>query len=99
MGWLFKEYIKGELQSTEKVSLNKAYQAAGEAMEYLKFAVTSRQKDVFDGQVIARRATCKQVAVKLKGQSDSFTEIEIREGTLGDEYMAKKILDSMKKYS
>lgn len=55
MGWLFKEYIKGELQSTEKVSLNKAYQAAGEAMEYLKFAVTSRQKDVFDAQVIARR--------------------------------------------
>ncbi len=92
------KYIKGELQSTEKVSLDKAYQAAGKAMEDLKFTVTSRQKDGFDGEVIARRATGKKVTVKLKKQSDNVTEIKIRVGTFGDEYMSKDILDTMKKY-
>ena len=99
MGWLFEEYIKGELQSTEKVSLDKAYRAAGKAMQDLKSTVTSRQKDAFGGKVMARRATGKEVTVKLKRQSDSFTEIEIRVGTFGDEYISKEILDTMKKYS
>jgi hypothetical protein len=92
------KYIKGELQSTEKVSLDKAYQATGKAMEDLKFTTTSKQKDAFDGEVIARRATGKKVTVKLKKQSDSVTEIKIRVGTFGDEYISKDILDTMKKY-
>ena len=92
------KYIKGELESTEKVSLDKAYQATQKAMEDLEFTITSKQKDAFDGEVIARRATGKKVTVKLKKQSDSVTGIKIRVGTFGDEYISKDILDTMKKY-
>ena len=92
------KYIKGELESTEKVSLDKAYQATQTAMEDLEFTITSKQKDAFDGEVIARRATGKKVTVKLKRQSDSVTQIRIRVGTFGDETISKDILDTMKKY-
>ncbi|MGD8985768.1 MAG: DUF3568 family protein [Desulfobacteraceae bacterium] len=92
------KYIKGELESTEKVSLDKAYQATQTAMEDLEFTITSKQKDAFDGEVIARRATGKKVTVKLKRQSDSVTQIKIRVGTFGDETISKDILDTMKKY-
>ena len=92
------KYIKGELESTEKVSLDKAYQATQTAMEDLGFTITSKQKDAFDGEVIARRATGKKVTVKLKRQSDSVTQIRIRVGTFGDETISKDILDTMKKY-
>ena len=92
------KYVKGELESTEKVSLDKAYQATEKAMGDLEFTITSKQKDAFDGEVIARRATGKKVTVKLKKQSNSVTEIKIRVGTFGDEYISKDILDTMKKY-
>lgn len=92
------KYIKGELQSTEKVSLDKAYQATEKAVEDLELTITSKQKDAFDGEVIARRATGKKVTIKLKRQSDSVTQIKIRVGTFGDEYISKDILDTMKKY-
>jgi hypothetical protein len=92
------KYIKGELQSTEKVSLDKAYQATEKAVKDLELTITSKQKDAFDGEVIARRATGKKVTIKLKRQSDSVTEIKIRVGTFGDEYISKDILDTMKKY-
>lgn len=92
------KYVKGELQSTEKVSLDKAYQATEKAVEDLELTITSKQKDAFDGEVIARRATGKKVTIKLKRQSDSVTQIKIRVGTFGDEYISKDILDTMKKY-
>ena len=92
------KYIKGELESTEKVSLDKAYQATQNAIEDLEFTITSKQKDAFDGEVIARRATGKKVTVKLKRQSGSVTQIKIRVGTFGDETISKDILDTMKKY-
>jgi hypothetical protein len=92
------KYIKGELQSTEKVSLDKAYQASEKAMEELKFTITSKQKDAYDGEVLARRATGKKVTVKLKRQSKNVTEIKIRVGTFGDEYISHDILDTMKKF-
>jgi hypothetical protein len=78
--------------------LDKAYSATEKAIEELEFTITSKQKDAFDGELIARRATGKKVAVKLKRLSDNVTEIKIRVGTFGDEDISKDILDTMKKY-
>ncbi len=92
------KYITGELQGTEEVSLDRAYQAAQKAMGDLQFTVTSKQKDAFYGEVIARRATGKKVTVKLNKQTNTATEIKIRVGTFGDESMSNEILNTMKKY-
>ena len=64
----------------------------------LEFTITSKEKDAFEGEVIARRANGKKVTVKLKRQSKNVTELKIRVGTFGDEYISNDILDTMKNY-
>jgi len=90
-------YIRGELKSIEDVSLDQAFSAARQAMSDLELAVTSSEKDAFNGELIARGAGDKKIVVKLKKQSDAVTEIKIRVGTFGDEAMSRKILESIKK--
>lgn len=91
-------YIARELKSTEEVSLDRAYQATQQAMKDLEFTITSKQKDAFYGEVIARLASGKKVKVKLKKKSGSLTEIKIRVGTLGDESMSRQIHKTIKKH-
>ena len=50
---------KGEWHETEKVSLERASQATEKAVKELELTSTSKQKDAFDGEVVARRATVK----------------------------------------
>lgn len=92
------KFIRGELRSTEDISLDRAYQATEKAMVDLGFTITSKQKDAFDAEVIARRANDKRVTVKLKKQSNNVTEIKIRVGTFGDEYISKDVLETMKRH-
>jgi intein/homing endonuclease len=90
-------YIVGELKSTEKVSLNTAWDATQKAMNDLEFTTTSKEKDAFDGQLIAKGAANKTIKVKLNRQSDTLTEIRIRVGTFGDTSLSLQILESIKK--
>jgi hypothetical protein len=90
-------YVGGELKSTEEVAMNRAWEAASKAMDDLEFAVTSKDKDAFFGQLIARGAGDKKISVKVKKQSDTVTEIRIRVGIFGDESMSRQILDRIKK--
>jgi len=90
-------YVSGELKSTEEVAINRAWEAASKAMDDLEFAVTSKEKDAFFGQLIARGAGDKKIRVKVKKQSDTVTEIRIRVGMFCDESMSRQILDRIKK--
>ena len=90
-------YVAGELKSTEEVSLNRAWKATQKAMNDLELAITSREKDAFNGQLIARGAGDRKIKVKLKRQSDTLTEIRIRVGILGDEPLSRHILEKIKK--
>jgi len=90
-------YFGGELKSTEEVSLNRAWTATQQAMKDLEFTITSKEKDVFDGQLIAKGAAHKRIKIKLNKQSNMLTEIRIRVGTFGDESLSLKILERIKK--
>ncbi len=90
-------YIVGELKSTEEVSLNTAWDATQKAMKNLEFTITSKEKDAFDGQLIAKGAADKIIKVKLNRQSDTHTEIRIRVGAFGDTSLSLQILESIKK--
>ena len=89
-------YIGGELKSAEEVSLNRAWKAAQNAMDNLGFTITSKEKDAFYGQLIARGASDKKIKIKLKKQADNITEIKIRVGIFGDESMSRQILEKIK---
>ncbi|MBW2332890.1 MAG: DUF3568 family protein [Deltaproteobacteria bacterium] len=90
-------YFGGELKSTEEVSLNTAWDATQKAMKDLEFTITSKEKDVFDAQLIAKGVANKTIKIKLKRQSNMLTEIRIRVGTFGDKSLSLQILESIKK--
>lgn len=90
-------YIVGELKSSEEVSLNTAWNATQKAMKDLEFTITSKEKDAFDGQLIAKGAANKTIKIKLNRQSNMLTEIRIRVGTFGDTSLSLQILESIKK--
>jgi len=91
------KFVGGELRSTEEVSLNRAWKATQKAIGDLEFKVATKEKDVFDAQLIASGAAGKRIQVRLKKQSDTLTEIRIRVGTFGDESLSRHILDKIKK--
>ena len=90
-------YVGGELKTVEEVSLNRAWDATQKAMKDLEFTITSKEKDAFNSQLIAKGAANKIIKIKLNRQSDTLTEIRIRIGTFGDESLSLKILESIKK--
>lgn len=90
-------YIKGELKSTEEVSLSRAWKAAQMAMDDLEFQTLNKAKDFFDGEINASGAGGKEIKVKLKRISDNLTEIKVRVGTFGDRALSEQILDRIKK--
>lgn len=89
-------YVGGELKAVEEVTMNRAWEAANRAMGDLEFVVTSKEKDAFYGELIARGAGDKKIKVKVKKQSDTVTEIKIRIGVFGDESLSRQILDKIK---
>jgi hypothetical protein len=91
-------YIKGELKSTEEVSLGRAWEASQAAMKDLEFSITSKEKDALSAKLIARGAGDRKITVTLKKVSDSVTEIRIRVDTFGDESLSRMILEKMKKH-
>ena len=90
-------YVKGELKSSEGVSLDKAWAATLGAMEELKFPVTTQNKDALSAQLVAHTAKNKKIHVNLKALSDNSAEIKIRVGTFGDEALSLVIMDRIKK--
>jgi hypothetical protein len=90
-------YVGGELKTVEDVSLKRAWNATQKAMKDLEFTITSKDKDAFNGKLIAKGATNRTIKIKLKRESNRLTEIRIRVGTFGDESMSLLILDRIKK--
>ena len=89
-------YIRGELKTTEEVSLNRAWRAAQTAMSDLEFSITDKEKDAFDARIHASGAGGKAIDVALKKISPTRTEISIRVGLFGDKSLSRQILKKIK---
>ncbi len=89
-------YVKGELQSTEDVPIDKAWRATVLAVDDLGFAVTSRKKDAVSARLTALTADNKDVKITLNRKAEEVTHIGIRVGTFGDESLSRLILDKIR---
>lgn len=90
-------YFKGELKSTEEISLNRAWKATQMAMNDLEFHITDKGKDAFDAELRASGVGGKKIKVALKKISNTRTDIRIRVGTFGDKSLSQQILEKIKK--
>ena len=93
-------YIGGEFRSTERISLERAWEATKKAVNDLGFTVTRKEKDAYGSefQLVAYGTGEKKIVVKLKKQSSALTEIGIRVGMFGDESLSRSILEKIKGY-
>jgi hypothetical protein len=62
---LVQSYIKGELHSTERVSLDRAWDATQAAIKDMGFTVTTEDKDAFSATLVAFTADCKKSKLLL----------------------------------
>lgn len=90
-------YIKGELHSTEDVSLDRAWNATQAAIKDMGFTVTAKDKDAVSAELVALTADNKKISIILNRKADNVTEISIRVGTFGDESMSRLILEKIRK--
>lgn len=91
-------YVKGELQSSEAVAFDKAYDASLAAMTDMSYAIVDKQKDTVSAKITARGAGDKKITVALDKVSVSVTKITIRVGYWGDETLSRQILDKIKSH-
>lgn len=89
-------YLRGELRSIEKASVDRTYSASLGALEKLEIFTTKKSKDKTTAQIIARRADDKKVTIRIKSLGDELVSLRIRVGMLGDEGTSRQILTEIK---
>ena len=91
-------YVSGELQASEAVKLDKAWDATQAAMKDMSYTVTAKEKGGLEASLTARGPGDQKVQIHLVKQSDTVTKIGIRVGTFGDETLSRQILDKIKSH-
>ncbi len=93
------KYAKNTLQTTEEVTLDKAWSAANGTLKELQMPITTSNKDGASGKLKATNAKNQPVIIELARKSDHLTEIEITVGTFDsteNRTESQQILDKMK---
>jgi len=88
-------YAKGELRSTETVSLDQAWSATQAAMADLDFTIISRRLNAISATLVARGAGGRRVTVGVQRQVGDLTQIYVRVGVFGDEALSRLILEKI----
>jgi hypothetical protein len=89
-------YYKGEVKSTEAVSLKLLWQATRSAAAKLQLNVMEESGDGLTAILKARSADDKPITVRLERVTDRNTEMRIRAGQIDDESRARKIQEAIR---
>ena len=89
-------YVRGDLDTTLSVSLDRSARAVNKAIDELKFAKVSESKDALQSIIIARNAADKKIELHLDRLADDATKLKIRVGTFGDDVLQVTILEKIK---
>ena len=88
-------YIKGDLKRNYEVPMDKAWEAAVNAVEELKMTIESKKHDAFSGIIKGKMVDGKSFAINLKRLGEESTEIGIRIDTFGDRQRSEVIHDKI----
>lgn len=90
------DYVLGKLEAVDNVTIDQAWDAVLQAVEELEFDVTLKTKDKLAASLKARGASNRPLWIKLRRQTDDYTEITVRVGYLGDETHSLAILETIR---
>lgn len=89
-------YVRGDLDANLDANFDQAVAAANRAIDRLKFAKVSENKDALQAILIARNAADKRIELRLERVGERVTKVKIRVGVFGDEPLSIAILDQIK---
>ena len=89
-------YVRGDLDTTLGANLDRSARAVDKAIEQLKFAKVSENKDALQAIIIARNAGDRRIELRLEKLTDDATKLKIRVGTFGDDTLQMTILEKVK---
>ena len=89
-------FVKGDLETMERESVEELYNAALAALEELQIPVITKSQDATVAQIEGRNAEDKKVAIKIEVAENELTKMSIRIGTFGDQEQSQMIYDTIK---
>ena len=90
-------YVMGDLETTEEVSLETAWQAAHVAATDLELTELSGDMNGLSARVVARTTQDEKVTISLEPRGQMITKVSIRVGVFGDESKSMRVLDAMRR--
>ena len=91
-------YIKGDVRSSEAVSLDTAIRATQAGLKDMGYVVTETTTSGSETKLTAYGPGSKKVRVTLEKLSGTVTQISIRVGTFGDEGLSAQILGKIRSH-
>ena len=89
-------WVRGELDATLGNRYDAVARATDRALADLKYAKISERLDALEGEITARTAMDKKIAITLNKTGDNLTRVRIRVGVFGDEQISRALLDRIK---
>jgi hypothetical protein len=89
-------YNKGTLEAWLEAGFGRSVQAANQAVEQLGLVKISEKTDGPSNLLTVRTVTDEKIEIKLTRSGDSFTQVKIRAGLLGDEALSQTVLRKIK---
>lgn len=85
----YEAYVAGSPDEIADVTVS--------VLEDLKLTVVSSQSSKVDGVVVGRTAQGHKIDIEIDRETDTVCQLWVRVGTLGDEYLSKRIIADIKK--
>lgn len=91
-------WVKGRLEKTVAVPLDRVHQAALASLKAFELPVIKDRKDKMSAVVTARFADGKYVEIRLTSLAESSTKLSIRVGVFGDEARSRRLLKEIRRH-
>lgn len=89
-------YVKGELQETFPVPIDKVSQATEKALAELQITTESAAKDGLVGRYVAHLADGTRIVIQLTATGSDATRVGVRVGLVGDRAQAQRVLSAIR---
>ena len=90
-------YVRGDLDATLKANYDKSVRAVEKAIDQLKLAKVSEEKNALKAVIITRNAADVKIEMHIERLADDATKLKIRVGTFGNDELQLEVLDRVKK--
>ena len=90
-------YMRGDLDATLKANYDHSVRAVEKAVEQLKLAKVSEEKNALKAVIITRNAADVKIELHIERLADDATKLKIRVGTFGNDELQLEVLDRVKK--